>query len=127
MHYNRWLLATILSTPAALGFAAESAVMRELVGTRTSENIPAVPAELSERLAAYQNTRGASFAGWLPDGALLITTRFGNTAQVHRVAAPLGMREQLTFFDEPVSSVASLPDRAGFVFGRDVGGSEFWQ
>ncbi|HET9482777.1 MAG TPA: prolyl oligopeptidase family serine peptidase, partial [Xanthomonadales bacterium] len=50
-----------------------------------------------------------------------------NTAQVHRVAAPLAMREQLTFFDEPVAGVAPLPDAAGFVFGRDVGGSEFWQ
>src|SRR5262249_16544596 len=33
----------------------------------------------------------------------------------------------LTFYDEPIASIASNPKRAGFVFGKDIGGSEFWQ
>jgi dipeptidyl aminopeptidase/acylaminoacyl peptidase len=110
-------------------FAAEPvAVVREEVGNRVSENVPAVPAELVERLNRYQNTRGASFAGWLDDGSMVISTRFGETAQVHRVNAPLGMREQLTFYPEPLSSVSTPPRGGnGFLFGKDVGGSEFWQ
>ena len=40
------------------------------------------------------------------------------------------MREQLTFYDEPVAGTTPVPagaDRAGFVFGKDVGGDEFSQ
>ena len=118
-------LALALCAPA---FAAEPAVVREEVGNRISENVPAVPAELVERLNRYQNTRGASFAGWLDDGSMLVSTRFGETAQVHRVNAPMGMREQLTFYREPLSSVTTPPRGGnGFLFGKDEGGSEFWQ
>ncbi len=78
------------------------------------------------------NSRGASFVDWLPDGSLLIATRFGDTEQLHRVATPLGAREQLTFFREPVTT-ARAPQSAvapGFAFLRDQGGNEnaqvFW-
>jgi hypothetical protein len=108
---------------------APAPVQREQVGQRVSENLPAVPRDLLERLARYQNTRGASFGGWLADGSLIVTTRFGETNQAHRVRAPLGMREQLSFHREPVNSVRTAPagERNGFVFGMDEGGSEFWQ
>lgn len=121
-------LALCLALLAPPAFADAPAVTRVEVGNRITENVPEVPAELVERLDRYQNTRGASFAGWLPDGAMLVSTRFAETNQVHRVRAPMGMREQLTFYREPVSAVGSAPgDRPGFVFGKDVGGSEFWQ
>jgi hypothetical protein len=77
------LLSLALCAPV---FAAEPpAVVREDVGNRISENVPAVPAERVERLNRYQTTRGASFAGWLGDGGIFISTRFGETAQAHRV------------------------------------------
>lgn len=115
-------LSLLLALPAM-------AVERVEVGARISENVPDVPAELIERLDRYQNTRGAGFAGWLDDGSILISTRFGETNQVHRVRAPMGMREQLTFYREPLSAVRPAPVKGadGFVFGKDVGGSEFWQ
>ncbi len=119
------LLSLALVAPA---IAAEPvAVARLDSGNRISENLPDIPPELIARLDRYQNTRGATFGGWLPDGSLLIGTRFGDTNQVHRVRAPLGMREQLTFYREPLNAVASAPGANGFVFGKDVGGSEFWQ
>jgi dipeptidyl aminopeptidase/acylaminoacyl peptidase len=104
-------------------------VRREEVGNRIGENLPPVPPELIARLDRYQNTRGASFGGWLADGSLIVTTRFGETNQAHRVRAPLGMREQLSFYREPINSVRTSPsrERNGFVFGMDSGGSEFWQ
>ncbi|RNF82935.1 S9 family peptidase [Lysobacter psychrotolerans] len=83
-----------------------------------------------DQLNRYQNTRGAGFAGWLGDECLLITTRFAETSQAHRVCAPLGMREQLTFQPEPLGSIDVAPAgaaNAGFVFARDVGGNEFSQ
>ena len=100
-----------------------------MVGTRTTEGIPALEPALAERLARYQNTRGAAFAGWLDNDAILITTRFAETDQVHRVTQPRGMREQLTFFNEPVTEARAAPmaGRDGFLFGKDAGGSEFWQ
>jgi len=120
------LCASLLAASAFAG--AAPAVNRVEAGNRIGENIPEIPAELTDRLQRYSNTRGASLGGWLADGSgLLITTRFANTVQVHRVKMPGGAREQLTFYDEPIASVAANPKRAGFVFGKDVGGSEFWQ
>src|SRR5688572_22263311 len=126
---------TLLCLALAAGFAAPAfaaepaAVPREVVGNRTTENIPAIPAELMERLNRYQNTRGAVFGGWLEDGSMIVSTRFAETAQVHRVKMPMGMREQLTFFPEPLASVSAAPAPGGngFVYGKDKGGDEFWQ
>ena len=122
--------AGVLFLTAGAAIAADTAaVRREEIGSRISENVPEIPPGLIERLNRYQNTRGAGFAGWLNDGGILISTRFGETNQVHRVRAPLAMREQLTFYDEPVMMPAAAPAGRvdGFVFGKDVGGSEFWQ
>ena len=42
---------------------------------------------------------------------MLISTRFGNTAQVHLVRLPGGARTQLTFFPEPVAGARFEPRR----------------
>lgn len=123
------LLAVTLLLAASPAPAQTPPVEREQVGNRTSENIPAIPPALVERLNRYQNTRGATFAGWAGD-CLLIGTRFAETTQAHRVCEPMGMREQLTFYAEPLSALKAAPGESkldGFVFGKDVGGNEFWQ
>jgi len=108
--------------------AGASEVQRVETGHRVAENIPEIPAALTEQLQRYANTRGAGLGGWVADGsAVLVSTRFASTAQVHRVKTPGGAREQLTFYDEPIAAVAPNPQRNGFAFGKDVGGSEFWQ
>src|SRR5262245_50511842 len=53
------------------------------------ENIPPRDSALAARLDRYLEARSATFLDWLADGSILISTRFGNTSQVHRVAAPL--------------------------------------
>src|SRR4030095_2340997 len=115
----------------APAFAADApTVQREVVGPRTSENIPAIPQALIDQLNRYQNTRGASVAGWTEGGCLLISTRFAETAQAHRVCQPMGMREQLTFYSEPVGGLTLAPAasrRNGFGVAKDVGGNEFSQ
>jgi dipeptidyl aminopeptidase/acylaminoacyl peptidase len=92
-------------------------------------NVPEIPAELSARLEQYRNTRAAVLQDVTADGsAVLVTTRFGNTAQLHVVSAPLGMREQITFTPEPVLSAAFLPGDPRTVFYlQDRGGGEFYQ
>ncbi len=124
------LIVALATTLPALAQSRSKPVVREVVGTRTSENIPAIPAALVDQLNRYQNTRGAGVAGWTRGGCLLISTRFAETAQVHRVCQPLGMREQLTFYPEPVAGITPAPARAaqeGFVFAKDKGGDEFAQ
>ncbi|HEX6639390.1 MAG TPA: prolyl oligopeptidase family serine peptidase [Steroidobacteraceae bacterium] len=109
--------------------AADAAV--EERGNLILDNIPPVESPLTARLEDYLNSRSASFVDWLPDGSLLVATRFGDADQLHRVAGPLAAREQLTFFREPVT-VARAPQSAaalsaplsGFVFLKDQGGNE---
>lgn len=115
---------------AAPALAQPQATTRQHVGNRVSENVPDIPAELVERLNRYQNTRGASVGGWTADGCLIVGTRFAETNQAHRVCAPLGMREQLTFHAERIGIGAAAPAGApadGFVYSRDTGGDEFFQ
>jgi dipeptidyl aminopeptidase/acylaminoacyl peptidase len=93
----------------------------------TAEGIPAVPADLAMRSRPYMEFRTAGFSGWnARDRSMLITTRFGNVNQLHRVAGPLGDREQLTFEAEPVRGSWS-PAGDVLVASKDVGGSEFFQ
>ncbi|MFA6317567.1 MAG: alpha/beta fold hydrolase [Elusimicrobiota bacterium] len=92
--------------------------------------VPAIPAEVSESAGRYQNARSAWFLDWDPGGkGMLIATRFGDTAQLHKVAFPMAARTQLTFHDEPVSWGRFRPDpsKPGFVFSKDEGGSEAYQ
>jgi dipeptidyl aminopeptidase/acylaminoacyl peptidase len=105
--------------------AAANAAVEER-GNLVLDNVPGVDTPLTTRLEDYLNSRGASFVDWLPDDSLLIATRFGDTEQLHRVAAPMAAREQLTFFREPVTT-ARAPQSAvapGFAFLRDQGGNE---
>lgn len=91
-----------------------------------AQEVPQVPPELFAKLAQYQSVRGATFRGWAPDGTgILINTRFGNSSQLHRVYEPAGRREQITFFDEPVSGrfVPKATD-GSILLMMDAGGNE---
>ncbi len=94
-----------------------------------TENVPAVPAELVERLRQYQNMRSAEFRGWSPDGkGILIRTRFGETSQLHRVYEPGGRREQVTFFEEPVDGRFLNKAADGtLLLSMSAGGNENYQ
>jgi dipeptidyl aminopeptidase/acylaminoacyl peptidase len=115
--------------PAAMQPAAPPTVWvppllpRRERGNLLFDNIPPPDPGLAARLHRYLESRQATLLDWLPDGSLLIATRFGDTEQVHRVAAPSGVREQLTFYGEPVN-VARAADSGGFVFLKDQGGNE---
>jgi len=96
-------------------------------GNLIMEQIPEIPETVITRIAQYQNTRPAAFADWAPDGGMLITTRFAETTQVHLVSDPLGMRQQLTYHEEPVSTVFTRPGRNQIIFQKDIGGNEQYQ
>ncbi|MCG8504490.1 MAG: hypothetical protein MI755_07790, partial [Sphingomonadales bacterium] len=78
-------------------------VERRQIGPLVVENVPVVPPDLARRLKQYGNTRSASFEDWDPaTGGLYISTRFGETTQIHKVTEPRGARRQITFYNEPV-------------------------
>jgi dipeptidyl aminopeptidase/acylaminoacyl peptidase len=90
-------------------------------GALVFDAVPPIDPKLSSRLSAYLVGRDAAFLAWLPDNSLLVGTRFADLPQVHRVSAPLGMREQLTWFADPVMKVLASPSGSadGFIFLRE--------
>ncbi len=94
-----------------------------------TENIPEIAKDLSNRVKKYTEARGASLVAVNPiKEEIIIATRFGTTAQFHKVSQPLGIRKQITFFDEPMSSGSFEPAKGEFiVYSKDVGGNEFGQ
>jgi dipeptidyl aminopeptidase/acylaminoacyl peptidase len=93
------------------------------------EGIPALPSSLIDEVNAYTESRGAGFCSWHPlKKEILITTRFGNSNQIHHLEFPGGARTQLTFFNEPVREALFEPVKGSyFLFLKDIGGNEFAQ
>ncbi len=117
-------LAACIAVPAA---AQQAPVATRQVGTARLENVPEIPQDVRDAVQRYQNYREARFQDWLPDGGMLITTRFGSTFQVHHVPAPGAARRQLTYFNEPVGGAKTVPGQQRFVLTRDTGGDEWFQ
>lgn len=112
------------------GLSLLAQVEKKEIGNLVIENIPEIPQQLKDRIFQYQSTRSASFQDWLHnDEGILISTRFGETVQFHKVRMPGGAREQITFFPEPVGGATVCPDKTKnvFLFTKDVGGGEFYQ
>ncbi len=128
-----WFNRDFLSLAIAVLFITPSAfceVTRIEEGNLVLENIPEIPADVIERMRQYQNVRSAVFQDWMPnDQGILISTRFGETYQLHSVSGPEKARQQITFFDEPIGSAKVCPDsrQNTLLFTKDVGGGEMYQ
>lgn len=95
-----------------------------------ADGVPPIPKEIAASVGSYDEARSASILGWHPsETALLISTRFADTAQLHEVRSPGGARHQLTFFDERVLGATFPPKTDGpfIVLAKDNGGDEFAQ
>ena len=114
-----WLLTF---TPAS---ATENSTDPRRPPSIQTEEVPPVPTEIFGELREFQNIRNAQFLGWSPDGTtMIVLTRFGNAAQLHRVYQPGGRREQITFHDEPVMAARFLPKSDAILFVMSQGGNE---
>lgn len=124
--FERVLLCAIAAIGASSWVAAGEPVVRQ-VGQFVLEDVPEWDPALRERMLQYLEVRRAALLDLSEDGrAALVTTRFGNTAQLHLVAEPLGARRQITFFDEPVDGGFFIPGTHGrqIIFSKDKGGDE---
>lgn len=119
------MFGTALALLVATSAAAQPAI-RE-VGAIVYDGVPATPPALQAAISPYYNARSATFEDWLPDGSMLVVTRFGDTNQLHRVARPGGARTQLTFFNEPINAAQVIPGGSSYLYPRDVGGAEYYQ
>jgi hypothetical protein len=127
MRFQLLVLQLSLPMAAAVAQVPETPAVVARPAALVADGIPPVPAELAAATRPYMEFRTATFTGWNNrDRSMLITTRFGNTAQLHRVAAPLGYRQQLSFEEEPVTGTWS-PTGDMLVAQKDIGGSEFFQ
>ena len=119
-------VTTVALFALATGTAAQTVPTRQ-IGSATLSGVPEIPADVAEAVQRYQNSRAAQFEDWLPDGSMLIATRFGATQQLHHVAAPGGARRQITFGAEPIAAATTIPGSDRFVMTRDTGGDEWFQ
>ena len=122
-------LYIFLSTVHAQWAQNEQAT-KTTAGNLIMENVPSIPKEVIEKSRQYSFIRSGSFRSWTPDGqSIIIGTGFGETTQLHKVENPLGQRSQITFYNEPIRGGYFSQNKKinGFLFSKDVGGSENWQ
>ncbi len=115
---------------AVLGLALASLAQVKPGDNLIVEGIPPIPDELVARLTQYQNIRSAGFADWHPSRrAVLVSTRFGETSQLHLVENPGGARRQLTFLRERTLGGDFCPqaEHNCLILRSDVGGAENYQ
>ena len=122
------LFLAVLTTCLVIivGTAHAQSPARETRGNLVLENIPPHSARAVETLEGWLAGRGASFQDFMPDGSMLITTRFGDADQIHHVTGPGAARTQLTFDTDPSGGANANPSPASrvFLFARDRGGNE---
>lgn len=122
-------ILTLLLLFIAAGILVAQQDVVPVTDNLVTEGIPPLKSSYIAEVKNYTESRSASLIDWNPvKKEMLISTRFGNSNQLHYVKFPGGDRKQITFFDEPISSATFNPVKGEyFLFLKDVGGNEFLQ
>src|ERR1700736_4266855 len=110
------LLVSLLVFPL-VAFAAEPPAKPPLTpaDNLVVDGVPPIPGELPEQVGRYTESRAATMQDWHPTRAeMLITTRFGDTNQLHHIIQPGGARTQLTFFPDRVDGGSFEPTKGEY-------------
>ncbi len=127
MNFRTLALVPALLCTTAVAAQESSAPIAAKPAALIADGIPAVPQELVELTRPYMEFRAASFSDWDPKSrSMLISTRFGNVAQLHTVAGPGMDRRQISFEAEPVGG-RYIPGTDTVLVRKDRGGDEFFQ
>ncbi len=138
MHLHRILLLTRCAVLFALA-AVSTHVLFSCVNSTSSvtpppslvvRSIPPIPDSIARAVSRYRNWNFATFAGWASGGdGMIVVSRVGEINQIHFAPAPGAPLRQLTFLNEPVTTVAVCPDplRRTLLFTKDSAGDENFQ
>src|SRR5436190_5219004 len=120
---------TLVSTLALAVGLMTNTLLAQVPENLVVEAVPSFTPDLRTEVARYTEFRAAAFQAWHPTKReMLITTRFAESMQLHRVKTPGGARQQLTFLAEPVGGGKFQPKTgACIIFSQDIGGGEFYQ
>jgi dipeptidyl aminopeptidase/acylaminoacyl peptidase len=112
-----------------LAFLVAATSLAQVPPNLVVENVPDFPPQLLEKIKPYLSARSAAVEGWNPARPeLLISTRFGETPQLHVVKMAGGARTQITFFPDTVEGGSYRPgDPNAILLVKDIGGNEFYQ
>jgi dipeptidyl aminopeptidase/acylaminoacyl peptidase len=122
------LLASVAVSAAAQDTDTPGTPAVPIPAALSAEEMQPIPLAMAERARPYLEARGAGFAGWDPNTrAVLISTRFANVNQLHRVDAPMAARTQISFEAEPVRG-SFAPEKGDVILvTKDRGGDEYFQ
>jgi dipeptidyl aminopeptidase/acylaminoacyl peptidase len=93
------------------------------------DNIPAIPAEVAQKLKPYGEFRPHGLLSWHPERReMLVRRRLEATSQVHLVSEPLSTPQPLTDFPNAVNGAAYEPTKGEyFIFPMGEGGNEVFR
>ena len=125
---NRSMLACAAVVLAGFPLQAQVPVITQPESI-VADGVPRIPESIAEAAGLYAAFRSAGLADWNPvKREMLVFTRFGDTPQLHLVAAPGGARQQLTFSPDAVTNGRFHPRGGDYiVFNKDIGGGEWYQ
>ncbi|MBM4198402.1 MAG: S9 family peptidase [Gammaproteobacteria bacterium] len=120
------LLRALFVLTTLLLSSTSGAAARETRSNLVLDGVPEHSPRVLATLDGWLSGRSASFQDFLPDGSILISTRFGDAEQIHHVAKPGADRRQLTFDSDPAASASANPASLArqMLFARDRGGNE---
>ena len=128
VHVSRTLTCLVFCLTAMTAAAQSFPEWTANDGQLILQGVPEIPDDLVGRLNQYQNVRSAGFLDWTHDGkGIFIRTRFGEVSQLHRVYAPGAVRQQLTWYSEPIGQVVKRPRHRTLSITMDQGGGELDQ
>ena len=121
------IVPALLCSTAVAAQESNAAAVAAKPAALIADGIPAVPQDLVDLTRPYMEFRTASFSDWDPKSrSMLISTRFGNVAQLHTVAGPGMDRRQISFEAEPLGG-RYIPGTDTVLVRKDRGGDEFFQ
>jgi len=123
MRIQNWLALLVFGWSLLVAQTAMAQDIAPKPAAIVADQVPDIPRAIVDATRPYMEYRTASFVAWDPaTKGMVISTRFADTSQLHRVAKPLARREQITFASEPVRPAGFAPDGAALLFENAAGG-----
>ena len=123
-------MLSCIATAMALSVAPYAAAQFLTPGSNlVIEGVPPVSTELVDKVQAYTEFKPSSIVAWHPSRpGVLIRKRASNSNQLHYVATPGGVPEQLTDFPDAVGNATFQPKRGEYLlFEKSSGGNEVFR